>query len=72
MAARTSTSQGINLWDVMINPTNLKCSSLPLFSLRNQYSINFHLFVVYPWFLYSIPDFTLQRLDGVFRGFVSS
>ncbi|KAF8552378.1 nitrate transporter [Imleria badia] len=64
MAARTSTSRGINLWEVVINPTNLKCSSLPLLSLRNQYSINFHLawvgfFVAFlSWFAFSplIPD----------------
>ncbi|KAF8554961.1 nitrate transporter [Imleria badia] len=64
MAVRTSTSRGINFWEVVINPTNLKCSSLPLLSLRNQYSINFHLawlgfFVAFlSWFAFSplIPD----------------
>jgi hypothetical protein len=45
MTARPSTSRRINLREVVINPTNLKCSSLPLFSLRNQYSINLHLSV---------------------------
>jgi len=43
----------------VINPINLKCSSLPLLSLRNQYSINFHLawlgfFVAFlSWFAFS-------------------
>ncbi|KAI9568713.1 major facilitator superfamily domain-containing protein [Boletus coccyginus] len=59
-----STSPGINSRKVVINPTNLKCASLPLFSLRNQYSINFHLawlgyFVAFlSWFAFAplIPD----------------
>ncbi|KAH7886819.1 major facilitator superfamily domain-containing protein [Phlebopus sp. FC_14] len=54
----------IDLRNVIINPANLKCSSLPLFSIRNQYIINFHLawlgfFVAFlSWFAFSplIPD----------------
>ncbi|KAF9239855.1 major facilitator superfamily domain-containing protein [Melanogaster broomeanus] len=57
-------SSKLSLIDVVVNPANLKCSSLPLFSLRNQYSINFHLswlgfFVAFlSWFAFSplIPD----------------
>ncbi|KIJ15905.1 hypothetical protein PAXINDRAFT_76416 [Paxillus involutus ATCC 200175] len=65
MAQVSSTSsRKLNLKDVVINPANLKCSSLPLFSLRNQYSINFHLswlgfFVAFlSWFAFAplIPD----------------
>ncbi|KIJ61881.1 hypothetical protein HYDPIDRAFT_176843 [Hydnomerulius pinastri MD-312] len=60
----SSSPRKINLTDVVINPTNLKCSSLPIFSLKNQYSINFHLswlgfFVAFlSWFAFSplIPD----------------
>ncbi|KAL4063927.1 major facilitator superfamily domain-containing protein [Scleroderma yunnanense] len=72
MSPRSSSiSPGINLWDVVINPVNLKCSSLPLFSLRNPYSINFHLawlgfFVAFlSWFAFSplIPDVIKQDLD---------
>jgi len=55
----------------VINPTNLKCSSLPLFSLRNQYSINFHLawlgfFVAFlSWFAFAplMPDVIKQDLE---------
>ncbi|KAF9239852.1 major facilitator superfamily domain-containing protein [Melanogaster broomeanus] len=57
-------SPRLSLTQVVINPANLKCSSLPLLSLRNQYSINFHLswlgfFVAFlSWFAFSplIPD----------------
>ncbi|KIK92499.1 hypothetical protein PAXRUDRAFT_829898 [Paxillus rubicundulus Ve08.2h10] len=65
MAQVPSTSSGkLNFKDVVINPVNLRCSSLPIFSLRNQYSINFHLswlgfFVAFlSWFAFSplIPD----------------
>lgn len=67
MAARRSS---INLREVVINPANLKCSSLPLLSLRNQYSINFHLawlgfFVAFlSWFAFAplIPDVIKQDL----------
>lgn len=67
MAARSSS---ISFREVVINPTNLKCSSLPLFSLRNQYSINFHLawlgfFVAFlSWFAFAplIPDVIKQDL----------
>ncbi|KAF9219483.1 nitrate transporter [Gyrodon lividus] len=60
----TSSPRKLNLKDVVINPANLKCTSLPLFSLTNQYSINFHLswlgfFVAFlSWFAFSplIPD----------------
>ncbi|KAL4079388.1 major facilitator superfamily domain-containing protein [Scleroderma citrinum] len=65
----SSTSRGI-FREVVINPANLKCSSLPLFSLRNQYSINFHLawlgfFVAFlSWFAFAplIPDVIKQDL----------
>lgn len=48
----------------VINPTNRKCSTIPIFSLSNQYSRNFHLswlafFVAFlSWFAFSplIPD----------------
>ncbi|KAG2156770.1 nitrate transporter [Suillus bovinus] len=48
----------------VINPTNRKCSTVPIFSLNNQYSRNFHLswlgfFVAFlSWFAFSplIPD----------------
>jgi NNP family nitrate/nitrite transporter-like MFS transporter len=48
----------------VINPANLKCSTVPIFSLNNQYSRNFHLswlgfFVAFlSWFAFSplIPD----------------
>ncbi|KAG2142480.1 major facilitator superfamily domain-containing protein [Suillus clintonianus] len=48
----------------VINPTNRKCSTIPVFSLNNQYSRNFHLswlgfFVAFlSWFAFSplIPD----------------
>ncbi|KAG1745256.1 major facilitator superfamily domain-containing protein [Suillus lakei] len=48
----------------VINPTNRKCSTVPVFSLNNQYSRNFHLswlgfFVAFlSWFAFSplIPD----------------
>ncbi|KAI9569814.1 major facilitator superfamily domain-containing protein [Boletus coccyginus] len=59
VARSSSTSPGINLREFVINPNNLKCSSLPVFSLRNQYSINFHLawlgyFVAFlSWFAFS-------------------
>lgn len=29
----------------VINPSNSKCSTIPIFSLNNQYSRNFHLYV---------------------------
>ncbi|EGN92385.1 hypothetical protein SERLA73DRAFT_191257 [Serpula lacrymans var. lacrymans S7.3] len=52
------------LQTVVINPVNLKCSSLPILTLNNQYSRNFHLswlgfFVAFlSWFAFSplIPD----------------
>ncbi|KAG1776328.1 major facilitator superfamily domain-containing protein [Suillus placidus] len=48
----------------VINPTNRKCSTVPIFTLNNQYSRNFHLswlgfFVAFlSWFAFSplIPD----------------
>ncbi|KAH0839337.1 major facilitator superfamily domain-containing protein [Lanmaoa asiatica] len=51
----TQSSPKLSLTDVVINPANLKCSSFPLFSLKNQYSINFHLL---SWFAFSplIPE----------------
>ncbi|KAI6043895.1 major facilitator superfamily domain-containing protein [Pisolithus marmoratus] len=69
MASLTSPG-GINLRDVVVNPANSKCSSLPLFSLRNPYSVNFHLswlgfFVAFlSWFAFSplIPDVIKQDL----------
>ncbi|KAL4065998.1 major facilitator superfamily domain-containing protein [Scleroderma citrinum] len=69
-AHSSSTSRGIHFREVVINPANLKCSSLPLFSLRNQYSINFHLawmgfFVAFlSWFAFAplIPDVIKQDL----------
>ncbi|KAG6377293.1 major facilitator superfamily domain-containing protein [Boletus reticuloceps] len=65
-----SFSQGVNLWEVVINPINLKSKTLPLASLRNQYSINFHLawlgfFSAFlSWFAFSplIPDAIKQDL----------
>ncbi|KAG1716820.1 hypothetical protein ID866_342 [Astraeus odoratus] len=72
MAAHTSPSSArINFKDVIINPANLKCSSLPLFSLRNQYSINFHLswlgfFTAFlSWFAFAplIPDVIKEDLQ---------
>ncbi|KAI6106918.1 major facilitator superfamily domain-containing protein, partial [Pisolithus croceorrhizus] len=71
MASSTSTGIRINFKDVVVNPANLKCSSLPLFSLRNQYSVNFHLswlgfFVAFlSWFAFSplIPDVIKKDLD---------
>ncbi|KAI5995345.1 major facilitator superfamily domain-containing protein [Pisolithus orientalis] len=64
------TSSRINFKDVVVNPANLKCSSLPLFSLRNQYSVNFHLswlgFIVafLSWFAFAplIPDVIKEDL----------
>ncbi|KAI6043495.1 major facilitator superfamily domain-containing protein [Pisolithus marmoratus] len=64
------TSSKINFKDVIINPANMKCSSLPLFSLRNQYSVNFHLswlgFIVafLSWFAFAplIPDVIKEDL----------
>ncbi|KAI5984371.1 major facilitator superfamily domain-containing protein [Pisolithus marmoratus] len=65
------TSSGINFKDVVVNPANLKCSSLPMFSLRNQYSVNFHLswlgFIVafLSWFAFAplIPDVIKEDLQ---------
>jgi NNP family nitrate/nitrite transporter-like MFS transporter len=60
MAARSSSTP--NLGEVVINPSHLKCSSLSLFSLRNQYSIDLQL-----------PVFSVLRALGwIFRGLVSS
>lgn len=67
----SSTSPGINFKDVVINPANLKCASLPLFSLRNPYSATFHLawlgyFVAFlSWFAFSplIPGAIKQDLN---------
>ncbi|KAI6148502.1 major facilitator superfamily domain-containing protein [Pisolithus tinctorius] len=64
-------SPRINFKDVVVNPANLKCSSLPLFSLRNQYSVNFHLswlgfFVAFlSWFAFAplVPDVIKQDLQ---------
>lgn len=66
----TQSRSRITLTKVIINPTNLKCSTLPLFSLGNQYSINFHLswlgfFVAFlSWFAFAplIPDAIKQDL----------
>ncbi|KAG2067853.1 nitrate transporter [Suillus decipiens] len=67
MSALTSSSIS-NAWSSLrhpvINPTNRKCSTIPIFSLSNQYSRNFHLswlafFVAFlSWFAFSplIPD----------------
>jgi hypothetical protein len=47
--ARTPVSeQPLSLWEklttVRTNPVNLKCTTLPILSLRSQYSRNFHLY----------------------------
>ncbi|EPQ53161.1 nitrate/nitrite porter [Gloeophyllum trabeum ATCC 11539] len=52
------------LFKAIVNPVNLKCTTLPILSLNNQYSRNFHLawlgfFVAFlSWFAFSplIPD----------------
>ncbi|KAI9569845.1 major facilitator superfamily domain-containing protein [Boletus coccyginus] len=70
VAPTSSTSPKVNLREAVINPNNLKCSSLPLFALRNQYSINFHLawmgyFVAFlSWFAFSplIPGIIKEDL----------
>ncbi|TFK51422.1 nitrate transporter [Heliocybe sulcata] len=54
----------ISLFKPVVNPINLKCTTLPILSLNNQYSRNFHLawlgfFVAFlSWFAFSplIPD----------------
>ncbi|KAH7929502.1 nitrate transporter [Leucogyrophana mollusca] len=61
---QTTARRHIDLRRVVINSANLKCSTLPIFSLNNQYSRNFHLawlgfFVAFlSWFAFSplIPD----------------
>jgi hypothetical protein len=48
-AARIGQPEKLSLWvwltTVKINPLNKKCTTLPVLSLNNPYSINFHLFV---------------------------
>ncbi|KZT23031.1 nitrate transporter [Neolentinus lepideus HHB14362 ss-1] len=54
----------MGLFNVVVNPVNMKCTTLPILSLDNQYSVNFHLawlgfFVAFlSWFAFSllIPD----------------
>ncbi|KAH7912719.1 major facilitator superfamily domain-containing protein [Hygrophoropsis aurantiaca] len=61
---QTTTRRYTSLRNAEINPVNLKCSTLPIFALDNQYSRNFHLawlgfFVAFlSWFAFSplIPD----------------
>ncbi|KAG6331788.1 hypothetical protein ID866_7301 [Astraeus odoratus] len=72
MATHSSLSSSrINFKEVIINPNNMKCSSLPFFSLRNQYSINFHLSwlgfltAFLSWFAFAplIPDVIKEDLN---------
>lgn len=46
-AVRTDPPEDLSLWQrlttVRINPMNNKCTTLPILSLNNKYSINFHL-----------------------------
>jgi hypothetical protein len=44
-APTSKTSAWEYLTTVRLNPLNLKCQTLPILSLRNQYSCNFHLYV---------------------------
>lgn len=47
MARPQSAEPSMTLWqmatEARINPLNGKCTTLPILSLRNQYSRNFHL-----------------------------
>ncbi|KAG1876288.1 nitrate transporter [Suillus subluteus] len=62
--SETSSAWYASLRYPVINPANRKCSTVPIFSLNNQYSRNFHLswlgfFVAFlSWFAFSplIPD----------------
>ncbi|OAX35874.1 nitrate transporter [Rhizopogon vinicolor AM-OR11-026] len=68
MLSATPHSGTVSTWyglrHPVINPTNKKCSTIPIFSLSNQYSRNFHLswigfFVAFlSWFAFAplIPD----------------
>jgi hypothetical protein len=67
-SAVPKTSMWEYLTTVRLNPVNLKCQTLPILSLRNQYSRNFHLYVFssYPLLYSQLTQFVIPA-----RGLVS-
>lgn len=70
MISATRHHSGVSTWyglrHPVINPTNKKCSTIPIFSLGNQYSRNFHLYVPGQCFQSHLSLVAMQIVAWVF------